>query len=85
MLVAHARGYGRRAARWCLLPIVACAVAALYSWWIAAALYVIAMVLLLPPLMRAECERIRVLLSATKWARAHGIQPETLRLFSWGR
>ncbi len=81
--VAHAREYGRRAARWLALPGLACILTALYSFWLAAGVFVVAILLLIVPLMRSECRRMRELLSATEWARAHGIRHDTLRLFSF--
>jgi len=81
--VAHARAYGRRAGRWLAVPALACGLTALYSFWLAAGVFVVAVLLLIVPLMRSECRRMRELLSATEWARAHGIRHDTLRLFSF--
>ena len=81
--VAHARDYGRRAARWLALPAIACVLAAFYSIWLGVGVFVVAALVLIVPLMRSECRRMRELLSATQWARAHGIRRETLRLFSF--
>jgi hypothetical protein len=81
--VAHARDYGRRIARWLTLPVFACVLTAFYSFWLAAAAFVVAALLLIVPLMRSESRRMRELLGATEWARAHGIRRETLRLFSF--
>ncbi len=81
--VTHARDYGRRTARWLALPAIACVLAAFYSIWLGVGVFVVAALVLIVPLMRSECRRMRELLSATQWARAHGIRRETLRLFSF--
>jgi len=81
--VAHARHYGRRTARWLAIPAFACILTAFYSFWLAAGVFIVAALLLIVPLMRSECRRMRELLSATEWARAHGIRRETLCLFSF--
>src|SRR5882724_963475 len=76
-IVANARDYGRRVGWRSGWVALACGLVSFYSFWLAAAVFVIAMLLLLP-LMRSHCERVRVLLSNTAWARAHGIRPDTL-------
>jgi hypothetical protein len=82
--VANARAYGRRLGGRLSLLMIPCIIAGFYSLWLGAAVFALGTLLLLP-LVRSQCQRMRELLSATEWARARGISSETLRLFSFRR
>ena len=82
-LVASSRDYGRRLAWRLSLPLLLSILLGFYSLWLAGVVLAVAALLLLPSMMRAQCDRTRALLCASEWARGRGIRSDSLRLFSF--